>query len=119
MLCRKGILVCLLLAALSVNAEESSEWSIEEAKARTHLLNFTASEGTWMGVDVSPDGERLVFDLLGHLYEMPIDGGKATRLTDGRSWNMQPRYGPQGLRIAFTSDRGGGDNVWLMDADGG
>ena len=31
---------------------------------------------------------------------------------------MQPRYSPNGSEIAFTSDRGGGDNIWVMDRDG-
>ena len=98
-------------------ADENGTWSIEEPKAPTQTLAFTATEGTWMAVDVSPDGERIVFDLLGHLYEMPIEGGEATRLTDGRSWNMQPRYSPDGRRIAFTSDRGGSDDLWVLDLD--
>ena len=31
---------------------------------------------------------------------------------------MQPRYSPSGTEIAFTSDRGGGDNIWVMNRDG-
>ncbi|HEX8446588.1 MAG TPA: amidohydrolase family protein, partial [Sphingomonas sp.] len=30
----------------------------------------------------------------------------------------QPRFSPDGRRIAFTSDRGGGDNIWVMNVDG-
>ncbi|MEO1083899.1 MAG: amidohydrolase family protein, partial [Acidobacteriota bacterium] len=36
----------------------------------------------------------------------------------GMAWDMQPRYSPDGREIAFTSDRGGGDNIWVMPADG-
>lgn len=79
---------------------------------------FETHEGTWMNVDISPDGTTLVFDLLGHLYTLPVAGGTATRLTSGVSWNMHPRFSPDGSRIAFTSDRAGGDNLWVMNADG-
>ncbi|MEZ4587408.1 MAG: amidohydrolase family protein, partial [Gemmatimonadales bacterium] len=80
----------------------------------TKLLEFTATEGTWIGVDVAPDGRTLVFDLLGHLYEMPIAGGEARPLTRGRSYNHLARYSPDGRKILFTSDRSGKEEVWLL-----
>ena len=78
---------------------------------------FTATKGTWMSVDVSPDGKTLVFDLLGDIYTMPIGGGKATRITEGMAFDAQPRWSPDGESIVFISDRSGGDNVWTMRLD--
>jgi imidazolonepropionase-like amidohydrolase/Tol biopolymer transport system component len=71
-----------------------------------------------MNLDVSPDGRTIAFDLLGDLYTMPIAGGRPTRISSGLAWDMQPRFSPDGRLIAFTSDRGGGDNIWVMNADG-
>ncbi|MFW6198886.1 MAG: amidohydrolase, partial [Acidobacteriota bacterium] len=85
--------------------------------ART--VEFSTDEGTWMSVDVSPAGDTLVFDLLGDLYTLPLEGGEATPLTEGMAMDRQPRYSPDGGRIVFVSDRGGSDEVWVMDADGG
>ena len=71
-----------------------------------------------MNVDVSPDGRTIAFDLLGDIYTMPIAGGTPTRITSGLAYDQQPRFSPDGRQIAFTSDRGGGDNIWVMGADG-
>ena len=84
----------------------------------TRSLAFTTSEGTWMSVDVSPNGQTIVFDLAGDIYTMPIAGGQATRITSGPAFDGQPRYSPDGTLIAFTSDRDGTEQVWLMQAAG-
>jgi Tol biopolymer transport system component/imidazolonepropionase-like amidohydrolase len=79
---------------------------------------FTTSKGTWMSLDVSPDGKTIVFDLLGDLYTLPAEGGRATRLTSGLAHDMQPRFSPDGKRVVFVSDRSGDENVWIMSVDG-
>src|SRR5205085_3286896 len=69
-------------------------------------------------VDVSPDGRTVAFDLLGDIYTLPIAGGTPRRITSGLAFDMQPRFSPNGQLIAYTSDRGGGDNIWVMNVDG-
>ena len=78
---------------------------------------FTTSKGTWMSLDVSPDGQSIVFDLLGDLYTLPIGGGTATRLTSGLAFDAQPRFSPDGKKVVFVSDRSGGDNLWILTLD--
>jgi Tol biopolymer transport system component len=84
----------------------------------TRNISFTTDEGTWMSVDVSPDGRTIVFDLFGDLYTIPITGGEAHRITGGPAWDTQPRFSPDGKMIAFVSDRNGTDNLWLIRPDG-
>ena len=68
-------------------------------------LEFTTREGSWMSVDVSPDGRTLVFDLLGDIYTMPAAGGTATPLTRGMGMDAQPRFSPDGKRVVFVRCR--------------
>ena len=81
-------------------------------------LSFSTDEGTWISLDVAPDGQAIVFDLLGDLYTIPITGGQATRVTSGTPWDGMPRWSPDGSSIAFISDRDGGDNLWVVSPDG-
>jgi Tol biopolymer transport system component/imidazolonepropionase-like amidohydrolase len=81
-------------------------------------IEFTTEEVTWPSIDVSPDGRTLLFDVLGDLYTMPIEGGQATRIMGGLSFESQPTYSPDGKSIAFLTDRTGVENLWIADADG-
>src|SRR5579871_538085 len=81
-------------------------------------VKFTTDEGTWLSLDLSPDGRTIVFELLGDIYTIPVEGGKATRLTSGQAFDAQPHYSPDGKSIVFVSDRSQSDNIWLMNADG-
>src|SRR5688500_7596761 len=84
----------------------------------SRIARFTVDEGTWMSVDVSPDGRTIVFDLLGDLYSLPIAGGKATRIMGGMALDVQPRFSPDGKQIAFVSARTGNDQNCVADVDG-
>jgi imidazolonepropionase-like amidohydrolase/Tol biopolymer transport system component len=84
----------------------------------TRQIPNNVDNGSWMNVDVSPDGRWIAFDLLGDIYTMPAAGGTPTRIADGLAYEQQPRFSPDGRRIAFVSDRAGGDNIWIMNADG-
>ena len=101
-------------------AKVEPKWEVanpgKDFNYKTH--SFTTEEGTWMNLDVSPNGQTIVFDLLGDIYSMSISGGKATVLRSGIPFEIQPRFSPDGKKISFTSDAGGGDNIWTMNADG-
>ena len=112
------LLFFLIPDAWAQDAKDDKKWDVAAAHGATKTVSFTTTEGTWMNLDVSPDGQEIVFDLLGDLYAMPATGGKARRLTSGPAFDVQPRYSPDGARIAFTSDRAGGDNLWTMARDG-
>ncbi|GAB4489167.1 MAG: amidohydrolase family protein [Saprospiraceae bacterium] len=114
------LMAASLLSPFFLFSQEKPKWDVSNPPAGVPYkdVEFTTSEGTWMSLDVSPDGKTIVFDLLGDIYSMPITGGTATPLRQGLAWEVQPRFSPDGKKISFTSDAGGGDNIWVMDSDG-
>ncbi len=117
--------ICALIVAASValaadepKKKDDKKWDVEAPLGPTKAVEFITDEGTWMNLDVSPDGTEIVFDLLGDIYIMPISGGTATLLRGGPAFEVQPRFSPDGKRISYTSDKDGADNVWIMQRDG-
>ena len=99
-------------------ATKPAKWDVNARHGPGRDVAIDTRSGTWMSLDVSPDGREVAFDLLGDLYTVPIGGGEARAISTGHAWDMQPRYSPDGNEIAFTSDRGGGDNIWTVRRDG-
>lgn len=120
MVLRLFIAVLLLSPVLSSakEKEKKKEWDVEHPGSKQKEVAFTVDEGTWMNLDVAPDGKDIVFDLLGDIYIMPAKGGQAKVLRQGKAMEVQPRFSPDGTKICFTSDAGGGDNIWIMNRDG-
>lgn len=106
--------------AATAKADKPEKWNVNAPPGvATREVRISVDNGTWMNVDVSRDGKLIAFDILGDIYTMPITGGTPTRIAEGLAYDQQPRFSPDGKRIAFTSDRGGGDNIWVMNLDGG
>jgi len=83
----------------------------------TRMLSESFTEGSWISLDISPDGGTIVFDLLGDIYTMPFSGGTAEALTQGMAFDGQPRFSPDGNHVVFVSDRSGGQGVWTISVD--
>ncbi|WP_138429275.1 amidohydrolase family protein [Fodinibius saliphilus] len=111
-------LFVFLLISSAYAQDEEKGWDVNDPGGAHTEIEFSTTEGTWMNIDVSPDGEQIVFDMLGDIYIMSIDGGEAKVLRENLAYELQPRFSPDGSKISFTSDAGGGDNIWVMDKDG-
>ena len=119
------LLLCSLgLLAGPVVAQDAAKPKDDKAKKEekkdlplegTRKIKLHTSEGSWLALDVHPDGSKIIFDMLGDLYLLPIKGGKAEQLTSGMQFDTQPKFSPDGKSIVFISDKDGADNVWTMD----
>ena len=118
----RGVLAVLLLvtraALLAQDREDRPKPQKNLPLKSERSIEFDTDEGTWLSLDVSPDGKTIIFELLGRLYTLPMAGGEAKPLLTGMAMETQPRYSPDGKQIAFFSDRDGAENVWVMNADG-
>jgi Tol biopolymer transport system component len=120
-----GLTICGVAAGPNF-AQEQKEGKKDEKKDEKKTLElkperkieFSTDEGTWLSLDVSPDGKTIVFELLGDIYTLPVEGGQAKLISGGMPFDSQPRFSPDGNYIAFLSDRNGGENVWIMKSDG-
>lgn len=114
------VLLSVISGPPAILAQEEESWDVTQARGETREIDFTTHEGTWLSLDISPDGRWIAMDLLGHIYRLPATGGEAQVLTQesGVAMNYHPRYSPDGLWIAFISDRKGQTNLWVMEADG-
>jgi imidazolonepropionase-like amidohydrolase len=114
------VLTLIFITSTPVFAEGTDEaedaWDVNVPRGPTHTAQIQTDEGTWMSVSVH--GQTVVFDLLGDLWSLPLEGGVATPLTTGAAWDSEPRFSPDGQRIAFVSDGGGNEQIWTMNADG-
>ena len=83
-------------------------------------MGMFAQTPLWMrDVQLSPDGEEIVFCYKGDLYKVPAGGGTAIRLTSQDSYECSPIWSPDSKQIAFASDRNGNFDVFIMPSKGG
>ncbi len=80
-------------------------------------IPIKTNEGTWMSLDVSPDGKTIAFDFMGDIFTMPITGGKPKQFTNGMAFDSHPKFSPDGSKLLFISDRSGGENIWWFSLD--
>ena len=121
----KPVLIATL-AMIAIVHSAGEAWAEEPEKEddkglpleTERTIEFETNEGTWISLDLSPNGETVIFELLGDIYTVDADGGDATVLMSGLAFDSQPAYSPDGSMIAFISDRDGSENLWIAQADG-
>ena len=108
--------VCASLALLALIACAQLAPAATPISGRTVTLDL--DEGTWMSLDISPDGKTIAFDLLNDIYILPADGGMATAIHRGSATQRSPQFSPDGQSLVYLSDETGADNVWVSRTDG-
>lgn len=118
-----GILLCAAPLTFAQETpdegkEKKAKWDVLNPPFPLSTVHIETDETTWSSLDITPDGNRFFFDMLGDIYVVDIKGGQAKAITQDFAWNIQPAVSPDGKKIAFISDRGGLSNLWVMNIDG-
>ncbi|TLU70545.1 S41 family peptidase [Lichenicoccus roseus] len=100
---RLGLLACATLLQLVAMGGASAA-----VDPRTALIRFP-----------NAGSNGIAFAARGHLWLVDRSGGTARRLTGGNGFEFAPHFSPDGRWIAFTGDRGGQQDVYVMPATGG
>jgi len=65
---------------------------------------------------ISPDGSKFAFAAVGDLYVAPIAGGAPQNLTRDGAMDEDPAWSPDGSKLVYSSDKGGGlPQLWIRD----
>jgi Tol biopolymer transport system component len=110
--------LCLVLLVGVTGRRPAPAAATQGAANAAAVVDVVVHEGTSMAVALSPDRSRLVIDLQGGLWTLPVGGGTATRITDEYNDARQPSWSPDGARIAFQGYRDGTWRIWSVTPDG-
>ena len=84
------------------------------------LQAYAQDEPRWMRYPaISPDGQTIAFTYMGDLYSVSSSGGDAKQITFHKAHDYMPVWSQDGTQIAFSSDRYGNFDVFIMPAIGG
>lgn len=103
-----------ILSILFYSCESTSPSSTPSAQ----LVEMSIDEGTNMAVALSPDGETVAFDVLGRIWLMPADGGKAIAITDSLGNARQPSWSPDGSQLTFQGYWQGNWHIYVVNSNG-
>ena len=118
---RISLISLLILGLSSVIAQTKSNWS--PTQTIKHKVIST--------VRVSPDGGKVVYavkelktiegksEFINHLYISDINNTNTIQLTQGEKNNINPKWSPDGKKIAFVSNRNGKNNLYCLNLAGG
>ncbi|HEV3205024.1 MAG TPA: S41 family peptidase [Gemmataceae bacterium] len=106
------------LWVVSTRDRQSRKLAIEvhaDDKTNTErIVTFTQGASEFA---LARDEKHVAFVVHGQLFLMPNSGGKATRLTESTGFDHGIAWSPDSKKIIFASDRGGNEDLYLLEAD--
>src|SRR5690554_4806681 len=111
--CHLCLAIWLGISSLSCAQNKATFELAEDEK----LIEFTTDRFTLPNLHVTPDGKSIIFDVLGDIYQVFIEGGKAEALLQDNNWKRAGKISPDGKNLAYVSDETGEFQVWTIDLE--
>ena len=122
----------VLTPRFSPNSQEVTFMAIGKGTPRVYLYNIETRQREIVGEfdnmsfapRYSPDGQHVIMSLQdadgrnSNIFAMDLRSRQNQQLTNTPAINTAPSYSPDGSQITFESDRGGTQQVYVMNADG-
>lgn len=108
---------------VAFSSHRAGQWDLYMMKLSTGETSQITDDLAYDGApDWSPDGQWLTYETyIDNNLEIaivPVDGSvEPTRVTSNASVDFAPKWSPEGRMIAFTSNRSGGNDIWIIDLD--
>src|SRR5690554_2881305 len=109
--CHLCLAIWLGISSLSCAQNKATFELAEDEK----LIEFTTDRFTLPNLHVTPDGKNIIFDVLGDIYQVPLEGGKAEVLLQDNNWKRAGKLSPDGETLAYVSDETGEFQVWTLN----
>jgi len=111
-----GAMALGVVIPLAAQAPADAEWDVTKPRDRTRTIEFPVAEGTWTSLDVSPDGQRVVFDLLSSISRIPNGNPRRTSGTVEIHYVMKGAtlYDAMSLDGVWSTPRRYGDTYWAL-----
>ncbi len=104
---------------LDVGSKRASPISLNiSAETQDNISEMRTFNSQQNDYDLAPASNRVAFSIYGEIFTAPVEEGDVRQITDGPARDRFVSYSPDGMSLAFVSDRSGREEIYVSPSDG-